>query len=123
MEGRARTETLIGHNRALRRAAATWVYSRLVFGETVETILRAYKTQLRARYLLLLATARRARTTMKPPRPLSAQQVGYLLARAAELRSMAITAHSMTAAALVRVAERFEDMAARRLDLRENDRR
>jgi hypothetical protein len=113
MEGRARTETLIGHNRALlRRAAATWVYSGLVFGTTVETILRAYKAQLRAQRLLLLATARPARTTMKPPRPLSVQPVGYLLARAAELRSMAMTAHSLTAAALVRLAERFEDMAA-----------
>ena len=34
------------------------------------------------------------------------------LARAAELRSMAMTAHSITAAALVRLAERFEDIAA-----------
>ena len=124
MEGRARTETLIGHNRALlRRAAATWVYSRLVFGETMETIVRAYKAQLRARRLLLLATTRRARTTMKPPRPLSVQPVGYLVARAADLRSMAMTAHSITASALVHLPERFEDMAARRLDLPENDRR
>lgn len=62
------------------------------------------------------------RTTMKPPRPLSVQPVGYLLARAAELRSMAMTAHSITAAAaLARLAERFEDMAARRLDLPDND--
>jgi hypothetical protein len=114
MERRARTETLIDHNRALlRRAAATWVYSGLVFGETVETILRAYKAQHRAQRLSLLATARRARTTMKPPRPVSVQPVGYLLARAAELRSMAMTAHSMTAAALVRLAERFEDRATR----------
>ena len=114
MKGQARTETLIGHNPALllRRAAATRGYSRLVFGETVETILRACKAQLRAQRLLLLATARRARTTMKPQRPLSVQSVGYLLARAAELRSMAMTAHSITAAALVRLAERFEDMAA-----------
>ena len=52
IEGQARTETLIGHNPALRRrAAATRVYSRLVFGETVETILRAYKAQLRAQRL------------------------------------------------------------------------
>jgi hypothetical protein len=48
MEGRAKTETL------LRRAAATWVYSGLVFGTTVETILRTYKAQLRAQRLLLL---------------------------------------------------------------------
>jgi hypothetical protein len=106
MEGRARTETL------LRRTAATWVYSGLVFSTTVETIVRVYKAQLRAQRLLLLATARRAGTTMKPPRSLSVQPVGYLLARAAELRSMAMTAHSITAAALVRLAERFEDMAA-----------
>jgi hypothetical protein len=113
MEGQARTETLIGRNRALlRRAAATWVYSGLVSGETVETILRAYRAQQRAQRLSWLATARRARTTMKPPRALSEQPVGYLVARAAELRSMAMTAHSTTAAALVRLAERFEDMAA-----------
>ena len=118
MEGRARTETLIGRNHALlRRAAATWVYSGLVCGETVETILRAYRAQLRAQRLSLSATARRTRTAMKPPLPLSQQPVGYLLARAAELRSMAMTAHSITAAALVRVAERFEDVAARRLKL------
>jgi hypothetical protein len=50
------------------------------------------------------------------------QSVGYLLARAAELRSMARTARAIsTAAALIRVAERFEDMAARRLDLPDND--
>jgi hypothetical protein len=70
----------------------------------------------------LPATARRARTTMKPPRPLFEQPVGYLLARAAELRSMALTAHSVAAAvALARVAERFEGMAARRLKLPDND--
>lgn len=114
MERRARTETLIDHNHALvRRVEATWVYSGLVFGETLETILRAYKARQRAQHLSLLATARRARTTMKSPRPLSVQPVGYLLARAAELRSMAMTAHSMTAAALVRLAERFEDRATR----------
>jgi hypothetical protein len=124
MEGRARTATLIAHNRALRRRAdGACVYSRLVFGETVETILRAHKAQLRAQRLLLLTTARRTRATMKPPRPLSVQPISYLLARAAELRSVAMTAHSMTAAALVRLAERFEDMAAGRLDLPENDRR
>ena len=60
--------------------------------------------------------------TMKPPGFLSVQPVGYLLARAAELRSMAVTARTITtAAALVRMAERFEDMAARRLDLPDND--
>jgi hypothetical protein len=123
MEGRARTETLIGHNRVLlRRAEATCVYSELVFDEAAESVLMAYAAQLRSQRLLLLATARRARTTMKPPRPLSEQPVGYLRARAAELRSMAMTAHSITAAAaLARLAERFEDMAARRLDLPEND--
>jgi hypothetical protein len=117
MDDPTRSETLIDHNRALlRRAEGAWAYSRLVFGETVETILRAYKAQLRAQRLLLLATAKRARTTMQPPRPLSAQPVGYLRARAAELRSMATTAHSIIAATgLVRLAERFEDMAARRL--------
>jgi hypothetical protein len=58
---------------------------------------------------------------MKPPRPLSEQPVGYLLARAAELRSLAMTARTnTTAAALVRLAEWFEDMAARRLDLPDN---
>jgi hypothetical protein len=68
MKGQARTETLIGHNPALlRRAAATRGYSRLVFGETVETILRAYKAQLHAQRLLLLATARRARPTIDLP--------------------------------------------------------
>jgi hypothetical protein len=115
MEGRARTETLIGHNRALlRRAEGAWAYSGLVFGTTVEAILTAYKAQQRAQRLMLLATARRARTAMKPSRPLSVQPVGYLLARAAELRSMAMTAHSITAAALVHLAARFEYMAARR---------
>jgi hypothetical protein len=70
----------------------------------------------------LPATARRARTTMKPPQPLLEQPVDYLLARAVELRSMAMTAHSVTvAAALARVAERFEDMATRRLKLTDND--
>jgi hypothetical protein len=59
---------------------------------------------------------------MKPPIPLSVQPVGYHLLRAAERRSMAMTARSITTAtALVRVAERFEDMAARRLDLPDND--
>ena len=54
--------------------------------------------------------------------PLSAQPVGYLLARAAELRSTARSARNIaTAAALVRLAERFEDMVARRLDLPDND--
>ena len=57
MDDPARSETLIGRNHALlRRAAATWVYSRLVCGETVETILRAYKAQLRAQRLSLPAT-------------------------------------------------------------------
>jgi hypothetical protein len=55
MDAQARTETLIGHNRALlRRAAGTWAYSPLVFDETAETVLMAYVAQLRARYLLLL---------------------------------------------------------------------
>jgi hypothetical protein len=59
---------------------------------------------------------------MRPPVPPSVQSVGYLLARAAELRSMARTARTIsTAAALIRVAERFEDMAARRLNLPDND--
>jgi hypothetical protein len=59
---------------------------------------------------------------MEPQLPLSAQPVGYLLARAAEFRSMAMTARNVTtAAALARLAERFEDMAARRLDLPDND--
>jgi hypothetical protein len=54
MEGQARTETLIGQNPALlRRTAATRGYSRLVSGTTVETILRAYRAQLRAERLLL----------------------------------------------------------------------
>ena len=47
MEGRARTETLIGRNQALlRRAAAARAYSALVSGTTVETILRAYTKTL-----------------------------------------------------------------------------
>jgi hypothetical protein len=60
---------------------------------------------------------------MKPPLPLSLQPADYLLARAAdEFRSMAMTARNVTtAAALVRLAERFEDMAARRLELPDND--
>jgi hypothetical protein len=59
---------------------------------------------------------------MKPPLSLSVQPVGYLLLRAAELRSMAITARTITTAtALVRLAERFEDMAAGRLDLPDDD--
>ena len=54
MEGRARTETLIGRNQALlRRAEAARAYSTLVSGATVETILRAYRAQLRAERLLL----------------------------------------------------------------------
>jgi hypothetical protein len=56
MDGRARTETLIGRNRALlRRAAATWGYSALVFDATAETILMAHAAQLRAQHLLLRA--------------------------------------------------------------------
>jgi hypothetical protein len=59
---------------------------------------------------------------MKPSLPLSVQPVGYLLLRAAELRSMAMTARTtITAAALARLAERFEDMAARRLKLPDNN--
>jgi hypothetical protein len=56
----ARTETLIGRNRALlRRAAATWDYSAVVFDATVETILMAYAAQLRAQHLLLAVLRRR----------------------------------------------------------------
>jgi hypothetical protein len=68
MDAQARAETLIGRSPALlRRAAATWAYSALVSGATVETILRACRAQLRAERLLLLTVARRARTTVKPP--------------------------------------------------------
>ena len=55
---------------------------------------------------------------MKPPIPLSARPVGYLLTRAAEFRSMATTARTTTtAAALTRLAKQFENMTARRLNL------
>lgn len=54
MDAQARTEALIGRNRALlRRAAATWDYSALVLDETVETILMAHAARLRAQHLLL----------------------------------------------------------------------
>jgi len=54
--------------------------------------------------------------------PLSARPVGYFLARAAELRAMAETARDMaTMTALVRVAERFEALAAQRLALPDDD--
>lgn len=50
--------------------------------------------------------------------PLSAQPSGYFLARAAELREMATTARSLdVAAALTRLAKRFEALAAKRLGL------
>jgi hypothetical protein len=49
---------------------------------------------------------------MKSP---SAQPIGYLLTCAAELRAMATTAsHTSTATALIRLAERFEAVAAKR---------
>jgi len=49
-----RSETLIGRNHALlRRANAARAYSALVSGTTVETILRAYRAQLREERLLL----------------------------------------------------------------------
>jgi len=51
-------------------------------------------------------------------KPLSARPVGYFLARAAELRAMAEMAGVVaTAAALVRLAERFEALVAQRLGL------
>ena len=54
MDDQAGSETLIGRNRALlRRANAARAYSALVSGTTVETILRAYRAQLRAERLLL----------------------------------------------------------------------
>jgi hypothetical protein len=47
---------------------------------------------------------------------LSAQPIGYLLARAAELREMATrAADGAVMASLIRVAERFETLAAERL--------
>ena len=53
---------------------------------------------------------------------LSAKPVGYLLARAAELRAMAETARDMAVMrALIRLAERFEALAAQRLVLPDND--
>jgi hypothetical protein len=54
----------------------------------------------------------------RPKTPLSAQPVGYFLTRAAELRTMAATARDTpTLAALIRLAERFEAIAAKRLGL------
>jgi hypothetical protein len=54
MDAQGRIEALIGRNRALlRRAAATWDYSAVVFDATVETILMAYAARLRAQHLLL----------------------------------------------------------------------
>jgi hypothetical protein len=56
----ARTETLIGRNRALqRRAVGTWAYSALVIDETAETVLMAYAAQLRAQHLLVAVLRRR----------------------------------------------------------------
>jgi hypothetical protein len=52
MDGPARTEILIGRNQALVRRAEAG-YSALVSGTAVETILRAYRAQLRAERLLL----------------------------------------------------------------------
>jgi hypothetical protein len=47
--------------------------------------------------------------------PLDSQDGGRLLERAAEMRSMALTARSMaTAEALIRLAERFERLASER---------
>ena len=51
-------------------------------------------------------------------RPLSTQPAGYLFARAAEARAMATDARSLeTIASLIRLAERFEALAAKRLGL------
>jgi hypothetical protein len=56
MDTQARTETLIGRNHALlRRAAATWAYSALIFDATAETTLMAHVAQLSARHSLLRA--------------------------------------------------------------------
>jgi hypothetical protein len=53
---------------------------------------------------------------MIPPIRLSAQPAGYLLHRAAELRAMASTARiAGTAASLIRLADRFEKIAAARV--------
>jgi len=58
----------------------------------------------------------------QPMEPLSAQPVGCLLARATEVRAMATAARSLEAAtALVRLAERLEALAAKRLAPRDAD--
>ena len=51
---------MIGRNRALlRRAAATWDYSALVFDATAETIQMAHEARLRAQHLPLLRRMQR----------------------------------------------------------------
>ena len=58
----------------------------------------------------------------RPPEPLSAQPASYFLTRAAEFRAMAMAARDMASvAALIRLADRFDALAAKRLDPPDED--